>query len=167
MEKEIERKFWLADFPDLATQVPPLQIHQGYLAVEQNGQEVRIRRLDDFFTLTVKKGTGLERLENEIAITKEQFAHLWPSTVGRRIQKERFIVKLDSGYDLELDHYLEPLSGLLIGEIEFSNRKEALAFTPPTWLGIEVTGRALFANKNLLEFPSFEALQAAYKIRNE
>lgn len=161
MKNEIERKFWLAHLPNACHQVEPVMLKQGYLAAEPNGSEVRIRKADHTFTLTVKHGHGLERLENEISITQEQFETLWPSTQKRRIHKARFHLPMQNKLILEVDHYLEPLKGLVIAEIEFRGIEEAQAFIPPTWLGQEVTDIPLFSNKTLLRFPTIDDLRKA------
>ena len=44
---------------------------------------------------------------------------------------------------------LSSLDGLLTAEIEFPSEAAARAFSPPPWLGEEVTGDATYANQNL------------------
>jgi adenylate cyclase len=144
---EIERKF-LVDRPPR-----PLdggeRIDQGYLAIADDGVEVRIRRRGGEMTLTVKSGPGEVRTEEEIAIDARRFASLWPLTGGRRITKTRHLIPLDDGLTAELDVYAGAHEGLLTAEIEFPSREASAAFTPPAWLGHEVTGDRRFANQAL------------------
>jgi len=161
MAHEIERKFWLPEPPAWVNSVVPTPIHQGYLAVEPNGREVRLRRAGTVFSLTVKDGTGLTRRENEVPLSEEQFQALWPGTAGRRLRKKRYIHRLPEGLTMELDAYQEPLAGLWIGELEFPDEDTAYAYSPPDWLGREVTHETLFKNQNLLRFPTLEALREA------
>jgi len=160
MGKEIERKFWLPERPVFLQQATPQSIQQGYLAVQADGREVRLRKKDEQYTLTVKSGTGLQRDEYEVILKEAQFQTLWPATEGVRLRKKRYRHALPSGLTLEIDEYEEPLTGLLIGEIEFTDEASAQAFEPPTWLGLEVTQYSLFKNKNLLQVTSLAELKA-------
>lgn len=160
MSTEIERKFWLSERPDFLQQATPQSIQQGYLAAHTEGNEVRLRKTDDQFTMTVKSGSGLSRDEYEITLQEDQFQALWPATKGVRLRKKRYRHSLSSGLTLEIDEYEEPLRGLLIGEIEFPDEDTAEAFDPPDWLGREVTQYSLFKNKNLTRCSTVEELKA-------
>jgi hypothetical protein len=60
------------------------RIEQGYLAIEGEGRtEVRLRRRDGETVLTVKRGSGRTRAEEEIDLEPEQFEALWPLTAGK------------------------------------------------------------------------------------
>jgi CYTH domain-containing protein len=144
---EIERKFLVARAPG---ELPPGErIEQGYLAVAPDGTEVRIRRRAGRSTLTVKSGPAHVRVEEELDIDDRRFEALWPLTEGRRIAKVRHLVPLEGGATAELDVYGEALEGLLIAEVEFGSTEASAAFTPPPWLGREVTGDARYANQSL------------------
>ena len=80
MALEIERKFFVPHFPQELAEQTPLSIEQGYLALEAGGQEVRLRKSDDRYWLTVKSTGSLVRKEHEVPITPEQFQALWPAT---------------------------------------------------------------------------------------
>jgi CYTH domain-containing protein len=144
---EIERKF-LLDAP------PPeldegQRIEQGYLAIADDGVEVRIRRRGEATTLTVKSGPGMVRVEEELAIDERRFESLWALTEGRRVSKTRHLVSLPAGLFAEVDVYAGAHDGLLVAEIEFPSVEASEAFAPPTWLGREVTGDGRFANQAL------------------
>ncbi len=145
---EIERKFYLKKPPAFIHTLEPVRIRQGYLAIEKEGHEVRIREKAGKFILTVKSEGGLQRTEVEIAISENDFHQLWPLTENRRVVKERFIYT-EQGYAVEIDRYQEKLSGLYTAEIEFSSRAEADAFVAPEWMGVEVTHQPSFKNKHL------------------
>jgi adenylate cyclase len=146
---EVERKFLLDARPADLDQHPRRAIEQGYLAVDDTGAEVRVRRSDGTSTLTVKSAPGLERVEEEIPIDARQFESLWPLTEGRRIVKTRHLVPLAGGLTAEVDEYGERLSGLWTAEIEFPSVEASEAFPPPGWLGREVTGDKRYANRTL------------------
>jgi CYTH domain-containing protein len=146
---EIERKFVLDTPPDGLDDHPHARIEQGYVALDPNGTEVRVRRKGDARTLTIKSGAGLRRTENERALDAAGFEELWPLTEGRRVTKTRFDVPLDNGLKAEVDVYDGALEGLVTAEVEFEDETAAQAFRPPAWLGEEVTGDKRYANRTL------------------
>ena len=145
--KEIERKFLIADIPGFIEDHPFEYIRQGYLAVDGD-EEVRIRQKGARFFKTIKKGTGLQRIENEIQVTKGQFDVLWPLTEGRRIEKRRYYVPYNS-QQIEVDVFGGALANFVIAEVEFTSIVESEDFVPPAWFGTEVTNDERYMNKNL------------------
>ena len=144
---EIERKFVLDAPPADLDQHPSDRIEQGYLAIAEDGVEVRIRRRDDACTLTIKSGPGHVRVEEEIAIDERRFEALWALTEGRRVAKTRYLVPLEDGLEAEVDVYGEALEGLVVAEIEFPSEADSEAFSAPDWLGREVTEDAAYARR--------------------
>jgi adenylate cyclase len=144
---EIERKF--------VVERPPGQlddgdaIEQGYLAVADDGVEVRIRRRAGQTTLTVKSGPDMVRTEEEIEIEPRRFDSLWPLTAGRRVTKTRHLVPVEPDLTAELDVYGGDHEGLVTAEIEFPSVEASERFSPPEWLGREVTGDRRFAAQSL------------------
>jgi adenylate cyclase len=144
---EIERKFLVDALPP--GEHPSRRIEQGYLAVDADGAEVRVRRADATTTLTVKSAPGLERVEEELPIDQRRFDALWPLTEGRRVVKTRHLVALPDGLTAEVDEYDDALRGLLTAEVEFPSVEASEAFAAPDWLGCEVTGDERYANRTL------------------
>jgi CYTH domain-containing protein len=144
---EIERKFVPAEPPAGLGDHPRTRIEQGYVAIEPNGTEVRVRRRGAATTLTIKSAPGLVRVEEEIDIDDRRFASLWDLSAGRRIAKTRYLVPVGDGLTAEVDVYDEDLAGLVTAEIEFPSEEASLAFRPPAWLGVEVTGDERYANQ--------------------
>jgi adenylate cyclase len=143
---EIERKFLVAQRPAWLDGCRSEALDQGYLAIGPD-DEVRIRRSEDGARLTVKRGRGEERLEEEVEIGEEQLAVLWPLTEGRRVEKRRY--RVDGDPAIEVDVYSGELEGLITAEVEFPSREDADRFSPPRWLGDEVTGHDRYANQQL------------------
>lgn len=146
--REIERKFLVARLPDGLNAGIAQRVVQGYLAITADGSEVRLRRLDGRFLQTVKSGTGRERNEWEIELTRGQFEGLWPATVGKQIVKTRAEI-VDGANVFELDRFEDALTGLVIVEVEFDTPGDADAFQPPSWFGVEVTDDERYKNRNL------------------
>ena len=130
MGHEIERKFQVVDPPGWLEGCRASSIEQGYLAIGENGEEVRLRRIG-----------------STAVLADEQFGALWPLTEGRRIRKRRHYV--ENGPTIEVDVYLDGLEGLVTAEVEFPSVEEADAFDPPEWLADELTGDERFANQQL------------------
>ena len=147
---EIERKFLVAEPPSDLTRWPSSAIEQGYLAVADDGTEVRVRRRDGrAAVLTVKSGGGRQRVEEEIDIEPERFERLWPLTEGRRVEKTRYEIPAGGGLVIELDVYAGALHGLVTAEVEFPSEEVAEAFTAPDWLGPDVTDDPRYKNQRL------------------
>jgi adenylate cyclase len=145
---EIERKFRVREPPRWLSECRSQAIDQGYLAIAEDGEEVRLRRIDrSSAVLTVKRGRGEERLEVEIGLTDEQFQALWPLTEGRRLEKRRH--RVEGEPLIEVDVYGGDLEGLVVAETEFPSVDASHRFDPPEWLGEELTGDDRYANQRL------------------
>ena len=148
--REIERKFLVPAQPDLIS-AKSNKINQGYLAISEDGAEVRIRRKGDRYFETVKTAGKLSRGEFEIEISREQFECLWPATTGKRLNKQRYELHY-RGHTIELDLYQGTLKGLMVAEIEFTTEQESEKFTPVHWFGREVTNDPAYKNQNLARY---------------
>jgi CYTH domain-containing protein len=146
---EIERKFLVDELPADLDSRPSAKIDQGYIAIGEDGTEVRLRRSDSEHVLTVKQGGGRSRREEEIELDAETFERLWPLTEGRRIVKTRYAIRADSGLTIELDVYAGALEGLVTAEVEFPSEEAADGFDPPGWFGREVTDDPGYKNQTL------------------
>jgi adenylate cyclase len=149
--QEVERKWLVGEAPADVLEARAEPIEQGYLAAEEGGGEVRLRRRAGRCFITAKSGSGLVRRELEVEISAEQFEALWPGTEGRRLEKTRRVVELDGPGDLrvELDEYAGALAGLRVAEVEFPDEETARAFRPPAWFADEVTDREGYRNRSL------------------
>ena len=147
---EIERQFLLEESEELAEILrtnPGVTIRQGYLSLDSIN-EIRVREYGGSWWLTCKGGSGLERLETEVKLAKEQFDALWPLTVGKRIFKNRHSFAQASSV-FEIDIYSGELEGLRSVEVEFPSREASETFIAPSWFGREVTYDEAYKNKNL------------------
>jgi adenylate cyclase len=149
--QEIERKFIIKSIPFPLDKYPYEDISQGYLAASADGGEVRVRQKGDHYFLTVKKGSGLERQETEIAISQTQFQELYQATAHDHVEKKRFIIQ-DEDRVIELDIFEGKLKGLMVAEVEFKSINDSRAYRAPSWFGMEVTEDERFANRNLAKY---------------
>jgi adenylate cyclase len=149
MKQEIERKFLVKTLPPEFAQSLGADIAQGYLALEPTGRQVRLRKKGERFILTAKgANNGLTRAELEVELTAAQFEELWPLTAGRRLLKTRHEIPWKE-FTVEIDVYGGTNEGLVVAEVEFTSEKEARCFTPPGWLGRDISGEAAYSNPTL------------------
>jgi adenylate cyclase len=145
---EIERKFLVPAVPSSLELGSGARLRQGYLAID-GAVEVRLRRSPTGSVLTLKAGRGLTRTEVEVDVTEADADDLWPTTEGRRIEKVRHRVGLDSGEVVEVDVYEGALQGLVTAEVEFPDAEAADAFTAPDWCGRDVTAEPGWSNASI------------------
>ena len=147
MALEIEKKFVLSAVPSdlyLGT-----QILQGYITTSD--LEVRIRDEGGFFFLTRKDGDGLIREEEEVEISREVFYLLWPTTEGKRIEKNRYEIRAQDGLVWEIDQYQGIHTGLVVAEVELPSAETQFT-APPTVAAVlvsDVTTDKRYKNKAL------------------
>lgn len=147
---EIEKKFLIQKLPFDLSKYNSVKIIQGYLSIKDNGDEERIRSKNGIYTLTSMKGNGLIRSGNEVEISEEEFQSLWPRTKGKRIKKTRYTIPYNK-LSIEIDIYHDALDGLITAEVEFQSEKSANEFTPPSWIGTDVTGDKKYKNQSLAQ----------------
>lgn len=148
MAEEIERKFLVPDAVVVPESGGGQRLRQGYVAIDGT-VTVRLRLGDGPPRLTVKAGSGLTRIEVEVAVSDTDADALWPTTAGRRIDKTRHRLPLGHGAIAELDVYEGELAGLRTVEVEFPDAATAEAFVAPPWFGQELTGRPGWSNAEL------------------
>ena len=156
---EIERKFLIKQIPEGCTSFPCRQIEQAYLNTDP---VVRVRRDNDDYYLTYKGKGLLSREEYNLPLTKEAYRHLLSKADGVILTKKRYLLPLKQagagGRDLtlELDVFEGSYQGLILAEVEFSSKEEAMDFVPPAWLGEDVTFSSDYHNSRLSQgfFPN-------------
>lgn len=145
---EIERKFLVREMPRDLTSYPSNEIAQGYLVSLDDGLQVRLRKSNERYTLTFKRGTGSIREEREVELSASQFDQLWPATEGKRLLKTRYEIPFGH-HVVEIDVYHDRHEGLVVAEVEFDAEEGARNFQPPAWLGDDVTGDPRYSNQLL------------------
>jgi adenylate cyclase len=144
---EIENKYLIDKMPDLSGHNPTV-IQQGYLCLGVDGNEVRLRRRGDQYSLGMKGDGTIARQQAFIDINAEQFATLWPAASKLEISKLRYELPYGD-YLIELDVFQGPLQGLVVAEVEFRSEDHKSQFRPPAWFGPDVTHDPQYQNKNL------------------
>lgn len=144
---EIERKYLIHTPPHNYQQYPCYQIQQAYLCTEP---VVRIRRQNDEYWLTYKSKGQLVREEYNLPLTKEAYAHLLAKADGIVLCKRRYLIPIEkTDLVIELDVFEGSYQGLVLAEVEFTTKEEALTFVPPQWFGKDVTFSGEYQNSKL------------------
>lgn len=143
---EIERKFLVKQLPDDLEYYEARKIEQAYLCTNP---VVRIRKKDDDYILTYKSSGMLERIEEEMPLTKESYEHLREKADGNIITKVRYLIPEESGLTIELDCFLGTFEGFVLAEVEFESVEQAKAYIPPEWFLKDVTYDKNCHNSNL------------------
>lgn len=141
--REIERRWWLKEIPDISNRVyTQSRVYQRYIR-----PGVRMRRVDDeHYSLTVKIGPYGNCEEYKTDITKEVWDVLSHAAEGT-LAKTRLWFSED-GHTFEFDYY--PGFNITILEVEFTNEDAAKSFQLPDYIRAvvvrEVTGETEFSN---------------------
>jgi len=146
---EIESKFLVKYLPENIDQYEHKNINQGYLAITEDGTEVRLRQKGDQYFQTVKIGSGQIRDEFEVDINKSQFDMLWQATEGKRVEKVRYFIPFEN-HIIELDVYQGILDGFYSAEIEMDSQLDSIDISRlPDWIGADITTDKRFKNQSL------------------
>lgn len=143
---EIERKYLVVGSEWREEVSAGIKITQGYIAIDDE-KMVRVRICGSTAFLTVKSsGMTLAREEVETTIPSGVAELLLEKFLtGKLVRKIRYKKRLKPDLVVELDEFLSPRKGLILAEIEFPEKE--LEFTPPNWLGREVTGVPEYYNQ--------------------
>jgi CYTH domain-containing protein len=143
---ERERRFLVASLPEPLP--APEQVVQAYLTT--GPASVRVRRIgQNRHVLTIKTGSGRNRLEIERDLGADEFEALWDAATDLRIVKRRHRIDLGDGLTAELDLYDGELEGRRLVEVEFEDDAAADDFVAPDWFGREVTDDNRYTNSSL------------------
>ncbi len=134
---EIENKYLLSyekavNFINSIKNYKVDKIEQAYFAYTPKYTK-RVRKLNNKYILTVKKGNGIIREESEKRINKKIYKKLIKRKIGKIIKKNRYRFELDR-YRFELDIFKSNLKKLAFLEIEFQDKKELKNFILPDTL---------------------------------
>lgn len=148
---EIERKFRVTSNDWRAAVAATRRLQQAYLSSDGLcSLRVRISN-EDAATLTIKTSkAGIERDEFEYPIPVSHARELIELRVGAVISKTRHIVPTGD-HVWEIDVFDGENAGLVIAEIELTDRDEAVA--RPDWLGEEITEDRRYYNSDLSRHP--------------
>jgi len=140
---EIERKWLLKEVPKDLEERESFPIEQYYISTDP---VIRVRKRGEEHFLTVKGSGMLAHEEVEMRISGEAYGRLAAKADGCPIIKRRYLIPLEDGKVIELDHFQSPNEGLYLAEVEFGSVEEAEAFKAPEWFGRDVTMDSAYHN---------------------
>ncbi|MBR4671310.1 MAG: CYTH domain-containing protein [Butyrivibrio sp.] len=169
---EIEKKFTVKELPENLDSFPFHMIEQGYLNANP---AVRVRREDNNYYMTYKNSLpaeegGIGKIEYNLPLTEESYAHLIEKCDGNIIRKTRYLMPLnedafDNGFlsanpsvrsaiesgdiKIELDVFKAPFDGRLLAEVEFPTEEAASAYHAASWFLDDVTGDHRYSNSSM------------------
>ena len=162
---EIERKY-LIEMPNLdllkdTYTLNKVSIIQTYLE-SSSGVERRVRQRGTVGTYsyyyTEKRGEGIERIETEKKITKDEYLDylMEADTSLKQIRKDRYCFVYENSY-IELDIY--PFwQNYAVVEVELTNKEEKVELPPEIVVIKEVTEDKRFKNSSLAKENKFDVL---------
>ncbi len=138
LQRETERRWILPGMP-----VTPLGtstvIEQCYLAVNDDGSEVRLRNEGNIaYWQTFKEAGTVTRPQEEVQISREHYRALCTKAVSKPVRKRRYLLHGLPGGPYHLDEHLGSLQGLIKLEKEFSTPQAAAEFSLPDYFGSEI-----------------------------
>ncbi len=143
---ELERR-WLVDKAKLPSlELPCKHIEDSYLT----NTRLRLRAVTDgpdaVYKLCKKYGKrGVTEAVANVYLSKREF-ELLNGLAGSKLEKRRYALPEGA-----LDVFGGRLEGLVIFEVEFGSEREALSFTPPDFVTLEVTGFPEYEGASLAE----------------
>lgn len=167
MNKEIELKFEVVDFPVLNSthfieiyKILQYYIYKDSFSAIRKRSILNVKSKEQKYIYTVKtKGdltTDTSIYEIETEITKEQYDGI-KDNLHHLVEKYRINIPIDNGLIAELDIYYGTLDGLLTVEVEFPNESNMADFIKPNWFGNELSKKQ-FSNAKLSKMSRDEFL---------
>jgi len=151
---EIERKFLVKKLPTLDESSKV--IYERYFVSDDPNNQIRIQRKNSIYEIEAKKRVGNNYEKAKTPISKEDFAKL---TKDCKQSIKRISYKIPGFKNATLKVYDGQFTGLIRAEFEFSNDKDAKGFTPPDWVGKEITNSVLGLDAKLIKLTKAEFLK--------
>ena len=144
---EMEKTYLLKNIPFQLDQYPHKELVDHYIPVESDHPKLRLRKRWEIYEITkktlVQEGDCSIQREQTIDLTKSEYQALaeLPSKI---IDKIRYYVPWGE-FILEIDVFQKDLDGLILMDIEFSNKQQMKDFSMPDFCLADVTQNPLFA----------------------
>jgi len=153
MGLEIERRFLIKNDNWKEYINKKIYIEQGYLSQSLDGWIIRVRLLEKYSKIALKKHIkGFTNFEFEYSIARSD-AETIISNISNTIKKDRFFLEIEKKFWI-IDCFKENNYPLEIAEIELSNEEED--FFLPSFISKEITGLIHYSNFSLANNPFSE-----------
>lgn len=162
MNLELERTYLVRMLPEEVAGIKPVEIFDIYFPSEAAHPTLRLRKRGDHYEMTKKtcvRGTdSSEQQEETIKLTAAEFNAL-RNAAGKQLRKQRYTYR-QGNVKVDIDLFLDGLTGLVLADFEFLSVEEKDSFIPPDWCLAEVTQDAEIAGGKLAG-KSYEDIEKA------
>lgn len=148
LDIELELCWLVKELPPDIKKYKHSEITQAYLEnytdnKNKNIKDVRVRKLDSEYELTIKYYAGSSKesaqiIEKTESISKDRYIELVKQAT-KKIVKTRYYYPLENNLIAEIDIYRNQLDGVNVVEVEFPSLRRLHNFSKPNWFGNEVT----------------------------
>lgn len=157
---ELEKTYLAKYIPKGLKGCKSREIIDIYIPKSSRHPVLRIRKKGDNYEITKKepvKDDASHQKEDTIKLTAEEFGSL-SLLDGKRIHKKRYYYDY-KGRTAEVDVFQGPLKGLVLVDVEFSNKEDKDAFEMPDFCLVEITHEE-FAAGGMLCGKGYEEIKA-------
>ena len=147
-EIELEKTFLVKRVPsELLVNVSGKDLLDIYFPKETAHPVLRVRKRGDHMTITKKRmvsqDNASEFIEDTIELSTPEYESL-AQIKGKRVHKTRYITAIGA-VRLDLDIFMDDLTGLVLADFEFKTILEKDDFVAPDWCLTDVTQEEFIA----------------------
>lgn len=147
IEIELEKTFLAKYLPKDLKKFPSKEIKDIYIPKKAYHPVLRIRKNGEEYQMTKKEPVegkdSSEQFEHTIKLTKDEFSAL-TKLEGKAVRKIRYYYDFD-GRTYEIGVSKDALAGLVLIDVEFTNKKDMQSFKMPDFCLVDVTQEKAFA----------------------
>ena len=164
---ELEKTYLLKNIPFDIDQYPYKELIDHYIPFDSEHPKLRLRKRWEFYEITKKtlihEGDSSQQQEQTIELSKAEYQAL-ADLPNKLIHKKRYYVPYKE-IMLEIDVFQGDLDGLILMDVEFTDKKVMNGFEKPNFCLADVTQNSLFAGWMLCwkTFASLYSLIKQYK----
>jgi CYTH domain-containing protein len=147
IEIELEKTYLAKYLPKDLKKFPSKEIKDIYIPKKAHHPVLRVRKNGDVYQITkkepIKDKDSSEQYEHTIKLTKDEFTTL-EKVAGKKSRKIRYYYELN-GKTYEIGVFKDALAGLVLIDVEFTNKKDKDFFEMPNFCLADVTQEEVFA----------------------
>lgn len=146
-EIELEKTYLAKYLPKDIKRFPSKEIRDIYIPKESHHPVLRVRKNGDVYQMTkkepVEEKDSSEQFEHTIKLTKKEFTAL-EKLSGKKSRKIRYYYELE-GRTYEIGVHKDALAGLVVIDVEFTDKKDKDSFEMPDFCLADVTQEVALA----------------------
>lgn len=150
-QDEFERSFLVRSMPASVSESASIEIHDIYIPFNSQHCKLRLRKSGEVLEMTKKiqavSGNSSHLIEYNIPLTQPEFDEL-KKVNGKEVRKTRYYYS-EKGVDYQIGVFHDKLQGLVVVDVEFTDKNSMECFKLPAWLLVEVTEESFLAGGEL------------------